>query len=235
MRSARQAEMLEAMGISRLYSRFPLPGARKSLRPVARREAAAPAVPTPPVPASAPPSFSSLRQTSAAPIASTPSVATRASAEDKKLRLRYRFIQAGSLLMVVEQPSLEWHEAERAHTFFADIHFALTGNDYQRGTEMQFDWPPSRNFPQAGNRQMAFEALGSTLHEEVKKTGASWVLLWGAHLAEPFVGKTPAVGEVVFHGKTPLLPLETLAFYWSQPLQKKLLWQLLQMVKGSHG
>lgn len=256
MLDARREEMLQAMGVRMLYSRLQMPGAKiPAMVPVAIPDVLPGADPasadqrhlspqTEVIPVEGEvPVQSTGRSLSAsisreldlpapAPVAAT--VMHDSKPREKALRFRCRIIRINELLMLVDQPMLEWHEANKAKPFFADIYFALTGKIPEFWSEAEFDWPPSRQFPHANNKAMAREALQSFLQQQLQQSGCNWLLAWGDRLGDNLFDQMPQAG-MGFIGSASVLLLEPLQYYWQDPPKKKLLWQMLQVVSKSLG
>lgn len=148
------------------------------------------------------------------------------------VRFRHRLVRVGELLMLLDQPTLEWVEAARCKSFFADVHFSIAGKRYEYWQDAQFDWPPVRNFPLANDRDMAHQALQAFMQEHLQPS-CRWIVLWGESLAPATLGQPARAGETAFLFNLPVLVLDSCQDYWQEPQKKKLLWQHLQVVKKS--
>lgn len=149
------------------------------------------------------------------------------------LKFRYRLIRVGELLMLVDQPTIEWQESTAAKQFFSDIYFALTDKKPEYFSEAQFDWPPAKQFPYAHDREMAKQTLHSFMQEQMQQPACLWILLWGPQLTINLFELAPKIGEVDFINNTSALVLDSMQHYWQEPASKVLLWQSLQTVKKS--
>jgi hypothetical protein len=151
----------------------------------------------------------------------------------KIIRYRHRLVRVGELLMLLDQPTLEWHDHEHCKVFFADIYFALTGKKFEYWSDKQFDWPPVKNFPYANDETVAQQSLQAFVDEQVQQPPCKSVLVWGQSVARSLLGKTLAAGEMEFMGNLPVLVVENYQDYWREPVKKQILWQQLQVVKKS--
>jgi hypothetical protein len=149
------------------------------------------------------------------------------------IKYRHRLVRVGELLMLLDQPSLEWHDNEQCKTFFADIYFALTSKKFEYWSDTQFDWPPVKNFPYANDATVAQQSLQAFVDEQVQQPPCKWVLVWGQSVTRSLLGKALAAGEMEFMGNLPVLVIENYQDYWREPVKKQILWQQLQVVKKS--
>lgn len=220
-------ETLKAMGVAVLQPRFVFPAAKPSPVFEAESPAIEPAVPQ--SQAQQPENevkhdFTWLREQ----VGETePQAAAVNHASGQALRFRLRMQRFGALLMVVDQPMLEWQQQQTAHAFFADIHFFLLDQHCEDFQDLTFNWPPGKNFPLADDADCARQTLAGFIRE----LPVQWVLLWGERASQNVLDQTADYGEVVLTDEYRLLQLHSLDDYWQQPSSKKLLWQHLQAIK----
>lgn len=153
----------------------------------------------------------------------------------KPLRFRLRLVRVGELLMVLNQPALEWQEEKNAQKFFSDIYYAIkreqSANVWQ---SVQFDWPPSKNLPFAEDMDMARQTCCSFIQEqmrEIHQVSAKHIIVWGKPLTDYILTEKIDVGEIAFMEDIPVLCVDELEHYWTEPENKRLLQQYLQSVK----
>lgn len=248
-----QQQVLEDIGISLLQPRFVFPAAKagqalvfEPLPPPAQAEPAhtathdAPAQASQSGPAPAAAGIAELSRTLGLPAAAPAPVATvpapDAAAPSASLRYRLRLVRVGRLLMLLDQPALQWAEQQAALRFFADIHFYLFGEPAAECSETVFTWPPARQFPLADDADCARQTL-ATFVSGFAGDDVSWLLLWGETVTGRLLGKTVDKGEVLLHERLRLLQLDEVSAYWRQPASKRLLWQYLQAIvrQQAHG
>ena len=172
-------------------------------------------------------------QTSAEKLATknTADAALSPSTGAKPLKFRYRFIRVGALLMMIEQPALEWKFEQEAKKFFSYIYFALSAKQFEYWHEVQFDWPPGKQFAFAEDHSVARETLLNFVKQQCQHPRANHILLWGNGCSQHLFDDLAAVGELLEYDELNLLQLHSLTDYWQQPENKKLLWQYLQPIR----
>lgn len=146
------------------------------------------------------------------------------------LRFRQRLLRFDHLLMLVDQPALQWAEEQEALVFFNDIYFALYGKPVQQFQQRVFTWPPGKNFPQANDKQHARQTFSGFIQEMLADASHASVISWGK--GADYLLDTPlSPGDYVPQGELRFLQLHPLNHYWQQPASKHLLWQHLQAVR----
>lgn len=146
------------------------------------------------------------------------------------LRFRLRLVCLDQLMVMIDQPSLQWAEEESAKTFLYDIYFALFGKAPNRFQQAVFNWPPVKNFPLANDREQARLTLTSFMREMQVDSTQSAMLSFGRG-AEYVLGEALQIGECQVLDASRVLALHTLQYYWQEPSSKHLLWQHLQAIK----
>lgn len=149
------------------------------------------------------------------------------------IRCRYRLVRVGELLLFFDQTSPEWQDMARAKVFFADLYFSLCHKKYEYWADMQFDWPPLKNFPNANDKAVIQQALTMFVDAQLTQPPCKWLLLFGESSAKYLLDKPLNVGETDFFNELPVLMLEQYQQYWSSPYKKALLWQYMQVIKKS--
>lgn len=149
------------------------------------------------------------------------------------LRFRLRLVRYDQLLMLIDQPSLHWAEEQQSHAFFNDIYFALFACLPTTVESQVFEWPPSKHYPHAQDKQQAQQTFISFMQNMLSTVERPLVLSWGKAtdyiLSQPLV-----VGE--YYSQTPLnlLRLHDVNHYWRQADSKRQLWQQLQVIRPLH-
>lgn len=146
------------------------------------------------------------------------------------LRFRQRLLRFDHLMVLVDQPSLQWADEEPAMAFIADIYFALYGRAPAQFQQAVFNWPPVKNFPLANNRDEARLTLLSFMREMLAGIEQAAVLSFGRG-AEYLTKEPPGLGDCQPLDNLRVLALHPIQHYWQQPSSKHLLWQHLQAIK----
>lgn len=149
------------------------------------------------------------------------------------IRCRYRLVRVGELLLLFDQATPEWQDAAMAKLFFADIYFALFNKKYEYWIDMQFDWPPLKNFPNANDKAVIQQSLTMFVEAQITQPPCKWVLLFGESSTKYLLDTPLPIGDTHFFAELPVLMLDSYQQYWLSPHKKVLLWQYLQVVKKS--
>ena len=157
---------------------------------------------------------------------------TITAAKKDTLRYRHRFIRVDELLFVINQPALEWQQAKEAKQFFSDIYYALNDRRPAYWSELQFDWPPSKQFPLAADKQVAQQTLHSFMQQQMTVNTCNSIVVWGKTVASNIFSDIPQLGELTFIDDSHVLLVDDYLNYWQQPESKRLLWQYLQALKS---
>jgi hypothetical protein len=165
--------------------------------------------------------------------AAKPSASVNKKPTAEAIKYRHRLLRFGELMMIIDQPSVEWHDANSCKSFFADVYFALTEKKPEYYMDAQFDWPPSKHFPYANDKDMSQQALQAFIQEHLQQVPCKWILLWGGNVRSSTFDLQLAVGETEFLHNVPVLQLDTYQEYWQSPFKKAMLWQYLQAIKKS--
>lgn len=239
-----QQEAFEAMGVTLLQPRFAFPAARAGhavVTPVQEKpvtvKADSPSAPSPDTDTG--PAFDVSRLAeglSGSPAETKPVVEPGEAPGGARtaLRFRLRLMRFGKLLMLVDQPMLQWPDEQAAKAFFADIHYFIFGAMADDFNDQVFTWPPAKQFPLADDINCARQTVAGFIREMTADCDKPWLLLWGPQVAECLVENRSGNGEVVLQDNYRLLQLEPLSHYWQSPASKHLLWQHLQVIKKQH-
>lgn len=146
------------------------------------------------------------------------------------LRFRQRLLRFDQLLMLVDQPALQWAEEDAAMRFFADVYFALYGKAPVQFQQALFNWPPVKQFPSANDRQLAAQTFNSFISDMLAETASPALLSWGRG-AGYLLNQPLAIGECLPLAAWRVIQLHPLTHYWQQPASKHLLWQHLQAIR----
>lgn len=226
-----QEDILQTMGLTLLQPRFDFPQAlasdwrwQQDAQPaIENLQGAATASVTTPVGQS---SRSILQELLQSDDERTSFAQTQAAVQ---LRFRCRVVQFDHLLMLLEQPQLQWQDQNLAMPFFADIYFALYGAQAKTVQSLSFQWPPSKNMPGANDVTYARQALATFLQQTSAGQVHTQVLNWGAF--NLLFDKKPEWGSVSTTMGLPMLALPPVNYFWQSPLQKRTLWQWLQQLR----
>ncbi|CAA0115199.1 Uncharacterised protein [BD1-7 clade bacterium] len=151
-------------------------------------------------------------------------------AQASVLRYRLRIVAIGDLMMVLEQPTLEWLDESTALSFFADLHFALLRRMPEREqiVQAQFNWPPSRHLGVLDSPDAAREMLGGFIAEHANQRQVSAFMLWGKPVSDYLFDSPMVIDQHATYLNTPVVQLASLQDYWADPLQKRQLWQAIK-------
>lgn len=150
---------------------------------------------------------------------------------DKPLRFRQRLLRCGEFLMLIDQPALQWQEERQAKQFFDELYYAFNRKRAEFFASEVFEWPPTRNFPNAHNIDTARATFNGFLQPKMNNPECVWIICWGEAAAKNFIDAEFEVGKIIeFQGRSVLMVNE-LTSYWQQPESKRLLWLDLQNLK----
>lgn len=143
------------------------------------------------------------------------------------IRFRHRVIRVGELLMLIDQPLLEWAEEKKHCAFFNDIYFALYKKLPEYWQQSIFEWPPSKHFPMANDSDMAFATFTGFLQEHMQQPECHSIICWGEAVAKNVIDEPITIGDLLTANTIPVLVVDEVQQYLRHPLLKKSLWQAL--------
>lgn len=151
----------------------------------------------------------------------------------QSIRFRHRVVRVGDMLMIVDQPALQWGDEKKNCAFFNDIYFSLHKKLPEYWQQSVFEWPPSKNFPMANDRDMASATLNGFLKEHMQQPECHSIVCWGEAVSRHFIDESVAVGEIARFGSIPVLVVDEVQQYWLEPSRKQVLWQALLTLKNA--
>ncbi len=149
------------------------------------------------------------------------------------LRFRLRLVRYNHLLMLIDQPTLQWAEEQQSHAFFNDIYFALFASSPTIVQSQVFEWPPSKHYPHAQDKQQAQQTFIVFMQQMLAGVDKPIVVSWG-RAADYLLDKPLAIGEYYQQAPLQLLQLHALSHYWQNSGSKRELWQQLQVIRPVH-
>ena len=146
------------------------------------------------------------------------------------IKFRHRVITVGKLLMVIDQPTLQWQQEKQCQQFFTDIHFSLTRQLPQIFNHIQFDWPPAKQFAFANTLDIAQQTFQEFVKEQQKQSDSQWVIIWGKSIMDYLPGMSEQSNEWCYLDETPVLIVDNVHQYWKEPAKKQVLAQQFKTI-----
>lgn len=145
------------------------------------------------------------------------------SVKRSTLRYRHRVIAGDAVVFVLDQPELEWQQAEKKLQFLQDIHQAVFLQTCSNWLQETFSWPVAGlDDSDAANTEQAF------IEGVAQQRQARCVLIFSKAVASLLNCSNSLNG-------LPVEVCEPIEYYWKNPLAKAELWQQLQTVKRAVG
>ncbi len=173
----------------------------------------------------------SLKETNISAIVPSSELDSDIQVKTAALRFRQRIVCCGDMLMLLDQPMLNWQDEAIAKLFFEDVFFSLNAQLPEMVTMDCFEWPPAKKYPDANNLDIARATYVGFLHSKIEKMQCHSLVCWGEKSYQLLFDLSDETHMTQRLHNIPVLKALEIERYWQEPLLKRQLSLDLQKFK----